>query len=82
MLREESMAAHSYEGHIETMQLLIEHGADVNASGGNYGNALQAASYSGDMGTVQFLIGHGANVNAQGRSVWQCIAGSIMLGIY
>ena len=37
----------SAEGHDQTVQQLLKKGADVNASGGIYSNALQAASYSG-----------------------------------
>ncbi|KAH8755993.1 hypothetical protein F5883DRAFT_686023, partial [Diaporthe sp. PMI_573] len=35
------------QGHKGIVQLLLDNGADVNAPGGRYGNALQAASYAG-----------------------------------
>jgi hypothetical protein len=41
-------------------------GADVNAQGGHYGNALQAASARGYTTIVQQLLERGADVNAQG----------------
>jgi ankyrin repeat protein len=41
-------------------------GADVNAQGGQYGNALQAASLEGYERVALMLIAAGANVNAQG----------------
>lgn len=41
-------------------------GADVNAQGGDYGNALQAASWRGSEEVVWLLLEKGANVNAQG----------------
>ncbi|CAG8164625.1 unnamed protein product [Penicillium salamii] len=41
------------------------HGADVNAHGEYYGNALQAASSGGYDTIVQILLEHGADVNAQ-----------------
>ncbi|KAJ7500126.1 ankyrin repeat-containing domain protein [Mycena latifolia] len=50
----------------DIVRLLITNGADVNAQGGYYGNALQAASYLGTPKTVQILIDAGAAVNAQG----------------
>ncbi|KAJ7847783.1 hypothetical protein B0H13DRAFT_2405537 [Mycena leptocephala] len=56
----------SYYGHLRMVQLLVEHGANVNAQGGNYRSALQAASDWGHINIVQLLIEHGANVNAQG----------------
>ena len=45
---------------------LLETGADVNAQGGEYGNALQAASSGGHEVIVKLLIEKGADVNAQG----------------
>ena len=41
-------------------------GADVNAQGGRYGNALQAASRYGHFDLVQLLLNNGAAANAQG----------------
>ncbi|KAJ7210947.1 ankyrin repeat domain-containing protein [Mycena rebaudengoi] len=52
--------------HVEMVELLLEKGADVNAQGGEYGNALQAASYWGHEAIVQLLIEKGADVNAEG----------------
>ncbi|KAF8239490.1 hypothetical protein L208DRAFT_1237287, partial [Tricholoma matsutake] len=50
----------------EIVKLLIEKGANVNAQGGFFGNALQAAAYNGNQEIVKLLIEEGANVNAQG----------------
>jgi hypothetical protein len=44
--------AASFNGHVE---VLLDKGADVNAQGGEYGNALQAASRGGNPEIVQFL---------------------------
>jgi hypothetical protein len=46
----------SFAGLVGTVQLLLEKGADVNAQGGRFGNALQAASYKGHKKIVQILI--------------------------
>ncbi|KAF4432780.1 GA-binding protein subunit beta-1 [Colletotrichum fructicola] len=46
--------------------LLLNQGADVNAQGGYYSNALQAASGGGHQEIVQLLLNQGADVNAQG----------------
>lgn len=51
-------------GQKEIVRLLIEKGADVNAQGGFYGNALQAASVRGDELMIRLLIEKGADVNA------------------
>ena len=53
-------------GLVESAQVLLENGADVNAQGGFYGTALQAASSGGHDQVVQRLLEHGADVNAQG----------------
>jgi hypothetical protein len=47
-------------------QMLLDKGADVNAQGGQYGNALQAASVNGRKEVVTLLLEKGADVNAQG----------------
>ncbi|KAF7183007.1 hypothetical protein CNMCM7691_002751 [Aspergillus felis] len=51
---------------INNSKILLEKGADVDAQGGLYGNALQAASYGGYDKIVQILLEKGANINAQG----------------
>ena len=50
----------------EIVQMLLERGADVNAEGGGYGNALQSASHNDHQEIVQVLLKRGADVNAQG----------------
>ncbi|XP_044714480.1 ankyrin repeats (many copies) domain-containing protein [Hirsutella rhossiliensis] len=49
-----------------SVQTLLNKGADVNAQGGRYGNALQAASTQGHEKVVQTLLDKGADVNIQG----------------
>ena len=48
------------------VKVLLENGAEVNAIGGEYGNALQAASLRGDEVIVELLLENGAKVNAEG----------------
>jgi len=48
------------------MELLLNKGANVNAEGGEYGNALQAASYNGHEAIIKLLLDKGADVNAHG----------------
>ncbi|KAK3378799.1 hypothetical protein B0T24DRAFT_568404 [Lasiosphaeria ovina] len=47
-------------------QDFITKGADVNAQGGYYGNALQAASAEGHQEIVKLLLAKDVDVNAQG----------------
>ena len=52
-------------GHVEAVRLLINHGANVNASSdGSHSTPLHLASSSGSPETVRVLIKYGANVNA------------------
>jgi len=45
---------------------LLEQGAEVNALGGMFGNALQAVSFKGHEVIMKLLLENGAEVNAQG----------------
>ena len=56
----------TFTGANELVRLLQEKGADVNAKGGDYDNALQAASVGGHEAVVQLLLEKGADVNAEG----------------
>ncbi|KAF1933118.1 uncharacterized protein M421DRAFT_24692, partial [Didymella exigua CBS 183.55] len=47
-------------------RLLLHKDAEVDAQGGDYGNALQAASYKGHEQIVEMLLTKGVDVNAQG----------------
>ena len=49
------------------MQLLLDHGADINAQGGKYSTMLQAAVYRGREDIVQLFLDHRADINAQGN---------------
>ncbi|KAJ7067349.1 ankyrin repeat-containing domain protein [Mycena amicta] len=50
----------------KVLQRLIGQGADVNAQGGEHGNALQAASLKEHLEIVRLLLDQGAEVNTQG----------------
>src|SRR5258708_8974184 len=58
--------AASSGGPYTTVMLPVDNGADVNAQGGNYDNALYAASSGGHEQIVRLLVDNGADVNAQG----------------
>ncbi|KAJ4034165.1 hypothetical protein NW758_011123 [Fusarium oxysporum] len=59
---------------------LMTEGADVNAQGGEYGNALQAASYEGNLEVVQLLLDQGADVNAQGGEYGNALQAASLRG--
>ncbi|KAF1812073.1 purine and uridine phosphorylase, partial [Eremomyces bilateralis CBS 781.70] len=55
-----------FVGLVAPARYLIGKGADVNAQGGEYGNALQAASSGGYQEIAALILDKGADVNAQG----------------
>ena len=56
----------AFNRKVETIRLLLDKGADINARGGEYGTALQAAAYRGKVELIHLFLDKGANVNAQG----------------
>ncbi|KAF2734985.1 hypothetical protein EJ04DRAFT_224485 [Polyplosphaeria fusca] len=52
-------------GNDAVIAVLLENGADVNAQGGYFGNALQAASCKGYEAVVKVLLEKGADPHAQ-----------------
>jgi hypothetical protein len=52
-------------GHVAVAKWSLEEGADVNAQGGEYGNALQAASSGDHEKVVRLLVDKGADGKAQ-----------------
>ncbi|OQE32554.1 hypothetical protein PENFLA_c001G04688 [Penicillium flavigenum] len=52
----------SLNGHDRIVELLLERGADANAQGRRYGNALQAACSGGHDKIAQMLLERGVNV--------------------
>ncbi|KAJ5999891.1 hypothetical protein N7481_000300 [Penicillium waksmanii] len=56
----------SKNGHEKAVQVLLGHGADVNAQSDLFGTALQAACFSGHSKVVRVLLEHGGDINPQG----------------
>jgi hypothetical protein len=55
-------------GKKRLMQMFLDGGADVNAQGGEFGNALQAASLGGYENIEQLLLTKGADVRIASRN--------------
>ena len=53
-------------GKIDSLRLLLAHGAEVDAKGKHNTNALSHAASRGEGGAVRVLVAHGADVNALG----------------
>ncbi|KAF3904099.1 Myotrophin [Dactylellina cionopaga] len=56
----------SFGGLSNAVEQLLSKGADVNAQGGFYGNAVQVASFKDHDKIVELLLSKGADVNSQG----------------
>ena len=50
-------------GFADITEWLLKAGTDINAQGGNFGNALQAVAYNGYEALVRLLREKGANFN-------------------
>ena len=57
--------AASRNGHVDVVQVLLDHGANVNAQDIYDQSPLYWASYERHVKVVQLLLEHGANVNTQ-----------------
>ena len=57
----------SFSGLSIEVGALLDQGANVNAEGGEYGNALQAASFKGHNEIVEMLLASGAIFEEQSR---------------
>ncbi|TFK32715.1 hypothetical protein BDQ12DRAFT_771472 [Crucibulum laeve] len=53
---------------------------DINAQGGEYGNALQAAAYNSNQAIVKLLLDSGADINAQGGSYGNALQAALKNG--
>ncbi|KAL3418862.1 hypothetical protein PVAG01_09083 [Phlyctema vagabunda] len=65
---DEALHAAAGEHNISIVETLIQHGADVNSTGGRLGSVLLEAIEALDIEVVALLIKHGADTNKQGIS--------------
>lgn len=61
-------------------QLLLKQGAQADAQGGRWGNALQAASYGGHKRVVKMLLDNKADVNARGGPYGSALNAAVVGG--
>lgn len=68
------LSSAAFLGHPEIVELLIEHGADVNQRNKDKGTPLHAAAFLGRWKSAKLLIDHGADVsvkNGEGKTASQ-----------
>lgn len=53
------------EGHTDTVQILLDHGADLNATDNFWITALMYATTNDRLETTRFLVDHKADVNTK-----------------
>ena len=56
-----------YDGHLETVEILVAAGADIEASNRHSHTCLMIACYRGQTEVVRYLIEKGVDVNKRGR---------------
>ncbi|KAM0522461.1 hypothetical protein ACHAPE_002051 [Trichoderma viride] len=66
-------------GHLEIAQLLVNKGAEINATHGAAGSALHAAARGGHLDIVRFLVDRGADIHARLDREGSVLASSIHL---
>jgi hypothetical protein len=71
---------HRFGGLTNAVKYLLSQGADVNAQGGWFGNALQATSFSGHEKMVELLLSKGADVSAQGGIFGNALQAALVSG--
>ena len=71
-------AAHA--GLETSVKMLLARGADANATGGRYGNALQAAACKGHLDIIGLLLAGGADVNMAGGDYGNALQGACSYG--
>jgi ankyrin repeat protein len=57
----------SFEGHLQVVRYLLQHGVDVNVRNSANCTALLLASWYGHFGVVQCLLDHGADLDLQDK---------------
>lgn len=64
-------------GHAETVQMLLELGADVNRKGCGHDLPIVLAVFSGSCKTLEIVTDHGADINAYSRSGFTALEAAI-----
>lgn len=66
----------SYDGHCANVRLLLEHEANMDVQGSEYGAVLQPGCLEGNEAIVWSVQEHGGR-GCTGRALWGCTGGSV-----
>ncbi|ESZ93142.1 hypothetical protein SBOR_6469 [Sclerotinia borealis F-4128] len=77
---EDRIALHSAVRSKAIFELILNHGADINACGGRYDNVLQAAAKEGNLETIAICLDHGADINKNGGGFGNALQAAIIGG--
>jgi ankyrin repeat protein len=66
--------------HLETVELLLDFGANPDTEGPTYGFALAASAYDGTADIMKALLDKGANVNKRGGDYGTCLQAAAWFG--
>ena len=51
------------ENHLDVVKLLVESGANVNATSDTHSTPVRSACYDNNLSVVKYLVGHGGDIN-------------------
>lgn len=69
-------------GHMEVVQLLVQHGASVNSTTRTNSTPLRAACFDGHYEIVRYLVQHGADIEVANRHGHTCLMIACYKGHY
>lgn len=74
------LALHSAVKDKTIFELILNHGANIHASGGRYGNVLQAAAKGGNVEVMAICLDYGVDINKDGGGFGNALQAAIISG--
>jgi ankyrin repeat protein len=75
-----ALQAAAAQGHQEIVEMLLDHGAEVNSTGQMWGSPLRAAAWNGLHDIVEVLLRHGAAYRAENNEQEQMLKSAASKG--
>lgn len=78
-----ALLAAARNGHLDVVQYLVEHGADINKRDNNRDKTpLTAAAFKGHADIIEYLLQHGAEINDQSINKWTALHDAAYIGCF